>query len=245
MKIKFSIITASKNAKNDFCITVDSLLHQSDNNYEFILIDNVSDDGTIEFIETRSKEFAYSPIIVSEPDKGIYDAFNKGLKLASGEYICYLGCGDKLTPNALEIVKKKITTEPGADVYYGILKKYYNNGGFTIYSSSPENLFNCSMIPHQASFIKRDTYLKLGGFSLEYKIASDFEVMLRILLNNGKFVFIDQILAEFKMGGISTRDSDGFYECMSILKKYGCVDEKEYNKKILKKRLRDIVNRIL
>jgi len=244
MKTMFSVITASRNAKQDLGLTVDSLLRQSDSNYEFILIDDVSEDGTIELIKERSEEFGYSPIIVSEPDKGIYDAFNKGLRLASGEYICYLGCGDKLESNALEIVKRKITTEPDADVYYGILKKYNDDGAFTVYSSSPENLFNCTMIPHQASFVKKDTYLKLGGFSLEYKIASDFEVMLRIFLNNGRFVFIDQILAEFKMGGISTRDSDGFYECMSILKKYGCVDKKEYDRKMLKKRLRDITRKV-
>jgi len=102
MKAKFSIITASKNAKQDLCLTVDSLLQQNDRNYEFILIDGESNDGTIEFIQTKSREFAHAPTIISEPDKGIYDAFNKGLKLASGEYICYLGCGDKLTPNALK-----------------------------------------------------------------------------------------------------------------------------------------------
>ncbi len=244
MKPKFSILTASLNTKTDLSLTVDSILKQSDQDFEFILIDGASSDGTPESVRDRISEFTSPPIIVSEPDKGIYDAFNKGLRLASGEYICYLGCGDKLESNALEIVKRKITTEPDADVYYGILKKYNDDGAFTVYSSSPENLFNCTMIPHQASFVKRDTYLKLGGFSLEYKIASDFEAMLRIFLNNGRFVFIDQILAEFKMGGISTRDSDGYYECMGILKKYGCVSKKEYRRKMMKKRLRDITRKV-
>lgn len=241
MKPKFSILTASLNKKADLSLTVDSLLKQSDQDFEFILIDGASSDGTPESVRDRISEFTSPPIIVSEPDKGIYDAFNKGLELASGEYVCYLGCGDKLEPNALEIVKKRMEIEPNADVYYGIMKKYEESGGFTIYSSSPENLLNCSMIPHQASFVKRETYRALGGFSLEYRIASDFEAMLRIYLNKSKFVFIDQILAEFKMGGVSTRDSDGYYECMDILKKYGCVSKKEYRRKMMKKRLRDMM----
>jgi hypothetical protein len=101
------------------------------------------------------------------------------------------------------------------------------------------------MIPHQASFVRRETYISLGGFSQEYKIASDFEVMLRITLNKGKFVFIDRILAEFKMGGISTMNSDGYYECIKILKKHNCIGQVEYRKKALKKTFRDALGRLL
>lgn len=241
----FSLISASLNSKNDLAVTIESLLSQKRQNFEFILVDGLSSDNTPDVAVSAASKFTFSPTIIIEKDEGIYDAFNKGLRQAIGEYICFLGCGDKLAPDALEIVQAKMKEEPSADVYYGILKKYDDKGGFTIYSSSPQKLLDCSMIPHQASFIRRETYLSLGGFSREYQIASDFEVMLRIFLNKGKFVFIDQILAEFKLGGISTRDSDGYYECIKILKKYNCIEEGEYRKKVLKKTFRDVMRRLL
>lgn len=244
-KPTFSLITASLNSKKDLAVTIQSLLSQKSQDFEFILVDGLSSDGTPDAAAAAASKFVYPPKITVEKDEGIYYAFNKGLRQVIGEYICFLGCGDKLVPDALDTVQAKIKEEPGADVYYGILKKYDDGGGFTVYSSSPENLLNCSMIPHQASFIRRETYRSLGGFSQEYRIASDFEVMLRIFLNKGKFVFIDQILAEFKLGGISTRDSDGYYECIKILKKYNCIGEGEYRKKALKKIFRDALRRLL
>ena len=240
MGTKISIIAASKNARDDLASTVESLLKQTDTNFEFILIDGMSSDGTIDVLEEKANRFAHAPKIISELDKGIYDAYNKGLSIASGDYICYLGCGDKLLPDSIRLVKSFIAATPDADVYYGIIKKYYENGGFTIYSSSPENLFNCSMIAHQASFVKKDVYCKYGGFSMNYKIASDFRVMLKLYLDKGKFVFIDRILAEFKMGGISTRNSDGYYECIQILKENKCISQKEYIRKMIKKFFREI-----
>ena len=244
MEDGISVIVASKNAKHDLMSTIESLEKQKDKNFEFILIDGASSDGTIDAVYQMIDDFVTAPIIVSEPDKGIYDAYNKGLSLASNGYICYLGCGDKLLPNSIETVRDVMAHTPNSDVYYGIIKRYDKNGAFTIYSSSPENLLDCSMIPHQACFVRKEAYLKYGGFSLDYVIASDFAAMLQIYLNKGSFVFIDKILAEFKMGGISTRNSDGYYECIKILRKNGCISKNDYRKKRTKKYLRDLVSRI-
>lgn len=244
MEDGISVIVASKNAKHDLMSTIESLENQTDKNFEFILIDGMSSDGTIDAVYQKINGFVTAPIIISEPDKGIYDAYNKGLRLASGAYICYLGCGDKLLPRSIETVRGVMAHTPNSDVYYGIVKRYDEKGAFTIYSSSPENLLNCSMIPHQACFVKKETYLKYGGFSLDYVVASDFAAMLQIYLNKGSFVFIDKILAEFKMGGISTRNSDGYYECIRILREKGCISNNEYRKKRNKKYLRDFAAKI-
>ena len=91
MGTKISIIAASKNARDDLASTVESLLKQTDTNFEFILIDGMSSDGTIDVLE-ESESLPHAPKIISELDKGIYDAYNKGHCI--GDYICYLGCSD-------------------------------------------------------------------------------------------------------------------------------------------------------
>ena len=189
-----SIIIATFNAAKTLKIALDSVLNQTYQDWECIIIDGVSKDNTIEIIKSYTEldnRFRY----ISEPDNGIYDAFNKGWKIAKGKWIYYLGADDELLSNGLQdlITKDTSNTEMiTGDVYVrfdnGELKPRYSYG------------INCS---HQGVLVLRCVLEKLKGFDLKYKILADKDFLIRFE-NKGYRVKNERVyIALFSLGGIS------------------------------------------
>lgn len=235
----FSVITASYNQADSIAVTLESVYAQKDISVEHIIIDNESTDETAALVDAFKKNHSDAYIrFISEKDRGIYDAFNKGLGLAEGTFISFLGCGDTYTANALKSVKDTYDVN-GGDVLYGIVDMT-DGTSHSWFSYSPDYLLReGKMMHHSAAFVKRSVYKETGGFDTVYKSASDLNTFIKIALLNKDFTFIPRVLTVFKTGGSSTATSRSFYERCEIMHTYGILSDFQYNfiqiKRLLKK----------
>lgn len=176
--IKLSIITINLNNKQGLIKTMESVLSQSVKGFEYIVIDGNSKDGSKEEIQKHESQITHWR---SEPDSGIYNAMNKGIKLAKGEYLLFLNSGDYLeSATTLEHVLNQLHTE---DIVYANM--IIDRGGKFIQGISPAKLEFEEMIRgtlwHPVSFIKRELFDRYGLYSEKYKIISDYEFFLRTI----------------------------------------------------------------
>ena len=197
---KLSIITVNLNNKDGLQKTIDSVVSQTFKDFEWIVIDGGSTDGSKELIEQYADHFSYW---VSEPDKGIYNAMNKGIKVAKGEYLQFLNSGDWLCDEtALERCFSHGFT---ADIAYGDL--YFCDGESKKRCNYPNKLtlkfFYDLSLGHCASFIRRDV-LEEDMYDEKLRIVSDWEFFLKQAMENKTFEFINEYVACFDRSGISS-----------------------------------------
>jgi len=208
--MKFSIITVCKNSEKTIEKTILSVINQTYTDYEFIIVDGVSDDNTLQITE---KYRANISKIISEPDSGLYDAMNKGIKLAQGDYLLFLNSDDELYDNnTLAKVSAKLETmSDKPELVYGDLAVFNNETGSV--SLQKHNKFNKIYLlkntPCQPStFYKKDVFNKYGLFDTNYKIVSDQEWFLRAFLKfNISSQYISFPVNIFYTGGLSTSKS--------------------------------------
>lgn len=199
--LMISIITISYNCASEIEDTILSVVNQTYPNKEYLLIDGGSTDGTMNIVEKYKDKI---DIIISEPDKGISDAFNKGIKRATGDYIVMMNAGDMLTDDALNKFASASLSKYGV-IKGNTIRWNTETGGMFVekaiikYPSIPFNF----MVGHQATYIRKDIYEKFGGYDLNLHIAMDFELMLRLCRNGVRFYALKENLAIFRMGGIS------------------------------------------
>lgn len=202
--MRLSIITVNLNNRDGLQNTIDSVVPQTFQDFEWIVIDGGSTDGSRELIEQYAEHFAYW---VSEPDKGIYNAMNKGIKVAKGEYLQFLNSGDWLCDETS--LERSLSRNVTADVLYGDLYLYEN--GVRRESVYPESLslrvFYRSSLGHPASFIRRELFQN-NLYNEEYKIVSDWEFFLKQALCNKRFEHINEFVACFDMSGISSTNNE-------------------------------------
>ena len=195
--LKISIITVVKNNKDTIEKNILSLLNQSYKNFEHIIIDGGSKDGTIEVINKYKENIKY---FISEKDNGIYDAMNKGIDLSTGNYIGMLNSGDKYTENGLQIVKSYLDNNNFDFIFGSVMKKVLRYGyrkyrihwNFDFYSSHSSGFF-----------IKRDSQKKLGKYNLKYKISSDYDLFYRMIIKEkmiGTATKKNELVGYFKSG---------------------------------------------
>lgn len=208
-KLRISIITVCFNSEAYIEETIQSVINQSYNNKEYIVIDGGSTDGTLSIIEQYKDNIDY---LVSEPDKGISDAFNKGIAKASGEYIVMMNAGDLMTEGALN--KFANAYIPGYDVIKGNTIRWNSETGFMSveypvvkYSEIPFNFQVC----HQSTYISKTAYEKFGEYETDLHVVMDFELMLRFTRLGATFHSINENLAIFRMGGISQTSNERRY----------------------------------
>jgi glycosyltransferase involved in cell wall biosynthesis len=224
---KISVIIVVYNAANTVETAINSILEQTYKNTEVIVIDGGSVDGTLEILK---KYKAANLRWISEPDKGIYDAMNKGIKFSSGEWLYFLGADDKLYGNKiLEDIFKESDLHD-AEFLYGNVKrgthsKLYD-GEFDYEKLLKKN------ISHQAVFYKTDIFLRSGSYNLRYSTHADWDVNLRCFENQTvKTKYIDKIIACFATGGASVNyDIPFLRECLMPRK----IDFLKANPHILK-----------
>lgn len=206
--MKLSIITINYNNREGFQRTINSVITQTFKDFEWIIIDGGSTDGSKELIEEYSQYITYW---VSEPDKGIYNAMNKGIKVAKGEYLLFLNSGDYLKDD--NIIGRVIYTEFVADVVYGSTVVVWNKDYHTIWDMPIENvtgkLFFEGSLLHQASFIRRSLFEKFGVYDETYMIAADWKFFTRaIVFGNSTIQRLPFTTAVYGLDGISAKRKD-------------------------------------
>jgi glycosyltransferase involved in cell wall biosynthesis len=195
---KLSIITINFNDVNGLQKTMNSVFEQTFTDFEYIIIDGGSDDGSLDLIKENKERIAQW---VSEDDSGIYNAMNKGIRTATGEYLLFLNSGDTLTESrSLEEFIGHPAFE--GDIIYG---DYKFKDGEKIY---PEHLtplfFMRSSLPHQSTLFKRNIFLEMGLYDESYQVVADRLFYLRCLLKDKyKFKHIQYFLSKFDLTGIS------------------------------------------
>lgn len=205
--MKVSIITAVYNNKTYLQDAIDSVYNQSYKNIEHIIVDGNSNDGTIDLIKKNENKISKW---LSENDKGIYDALNKGLKLATGDLIGFLHSDDIYASNEIiETIVNKIK-KSNSDSIYGDLLYVSKNDTNNIIRFWKSKNFHYKLLkkgwmpPHPTFFVKKHIYNQYGGFNTNFKIAADYDLMLRFL--GQKIIstsYLPQIIIKMRVGGLS------------------------------------------
>ena len=207
-KINISVITVVFNDVNNIEKTILSVINQNSQNFEYLIIDGGSKDGTLEVIQKYKDRIN---LIISEPDKGLYDAMNKALKFANGVWVYYLNSNDEfLEDTVLLNIEKKLDKEN--DVVHFNCKVEDNNGKVEYVRRYPADISEIKRWPciqHQSTFTKRNEILKLKGFDLNFSILSEYDLFLRFFIRAKKFKFFkDVYIAKYNSEGISSKGNN-------------------------------------
>lgn len=214
--IKFSIITVSYNSEQTIERTIQSVLNQQYPNLEYIIIDGGSNDNTINIIKKYEDKISYW---ISEPDKGIYDAMNKGLSKAHGDLIGILNSDDWYSPNILWEIATQYIKYGDDNIFHGNIRFCYKNGSNKIAKPCLKlnKLYKGTLLFHPTIFVPKNIYIKYGKFDTKYKIAADYDFILRCYINHLNFVHINQVITNMSMEGESNKNIiKGFKEVMHI-----------------------------
>ena len=207
--MKISIITPTYNSSATIQDTINSVLSQSFLDFEHIIVDGGSKDNTVDIIKESEPLYNGKLKWVSEPDKGIYDAMNKGIKMASGDIVGILNSDDFFSsPEVLSKINENIL---GLDAIYGDIHyvnpddlskpvRYYSSAGFNV-----KKMKMGFMPAHPSFYCRKEVFDKVGLFDTEFKVAADFEFLLRALYVNGiKTKYIPFDFVTMRTGGAST-----------------------------------------
>ncbi len=197
--VKISVVTVCYNAVASIEETIKSVVNQTYDNVEYIIIDGGSTDGTVEIIKRYADKIAYW---ISESDKGIYDAMNKGIDLASGEYINFMNAGDKLfSPKTLEEIFMQKYYK--ANVVYGDAAFVYRGFKLRHKPRSLDSLDYMFPLCHQSTFVKSHI-MKIFHYDLKYKSSADYDLFYRLYKLGEEFEYVPIIVAEYEAeSGIS------------------------------------------
>lgn len=207
--MKVSIITVAYNSAGTIRDTIESVMRQSHPDIEYIIVDGASSDDTLSIANEYRGRIAR---IVSEPDKGLYDAMNKGIAMATGDVIGILNSDDFFeTESSLATVVKAFEIKPDAQIAFGdivfvedtdlhTVTRYYGAAHFR-----PWKLRFGWMPPHPATYIRREAYELAGQYSTQYRISADYDMFIRLLLvHKLPWTRIDSVLVRMRAGGVST-----------------------------------------
>jgi len=202
--MKCSIISVCRNEKNRIKLTLDSIRTQTFKDFEHIVIDGGSTDGTVDEIHRCAEKIAYW---CSEPDNGIYEAMNKGIRHANGDYLLFLNGGDELA--APDVLEKVFASQYDEDILYGDMIKddagHRYLSSLNGYSSTPFFFF-AHTLPHQGSFIKKKLFDDFGPYDESYRLMGDYEFFKRALIQHKATMrYLGLIIGVFDYSGMSTK----------------------------------------
>ncbi|MBK6523455.1 MAG: glycosyltransferase [Bacteroidia bacterium] len=201
--IELSIITINYNNVNGLKRTIDSVLEQTYGNIEYIIIDNVSNDGSAELVKTYGNKITK---FVSEKDTGVYNAQNKGIALAKGNYLLFLNSGDFLCDK--DVLQNVFNQKPTEDIVYGNMRINWGNNsvsnGFMPDQITKEQMYKDTLW-HPVSFIKRSLFEKHGTYNENYKLVADYDFFFKtIIKENASTKHVNVFIAEFSTDGLSS-----------------------------------------
>ena len=218
--MKISLITATYNSGRVLRTALDSVLKQTYSNIEYVIVDGVSKDNTMDIVHEYEALFEGRMKWISEPDKGIYDAMNKGIQMTTGDIIGILNSDDFFTSN--DVLEKVATGFSGdIDAVYGDVHFVHPddlNHCVRYYSSKifKRNLMRLGFIPaHPTFYCRRNCFVQFGYYKNDYKIAADFDLLLRfIYVNNIRIKYLPMDMVTMRLGGAST---NGFKSRMTVM----------------------------
>jgi GT2 family glycosyltransferase len=216
-----SVVTIVFNGERYIERAILSVLSQSYDNIEYVVVDGGSSDATLDILRKYDNELNYW---CSAKDKGISDAFNRGVSLCNGEFVGILNADDWYDSDTVSNAVAAFKTNPAIGVVHGDLRMYKNDKFlFAIKPHiNPERIRREMIYNHPACFVKRDVYLKLGGFNEKLKIAMDYEFLLRAYLSGIFFSYSSGIIANMQLGGQSDSKAVlGFYEMFNVSVLFG------------------------
>lgn len=198
---------------------IDSILSQTDRDFEIVVIDGGSKDKTLELLKAYGNQISH---LVSEKDGGIYDAFNRGLALANGKWINFVNSDDWIEPGTLakfrQILKNQ-HSKVDPDIICGKTRFLSSDGHGYIFDSAPELLHKESTIGHQAAYVKKSVFEELGLFRTDLKFASDYEFFLRCQVAGKTFLAVPEELANMSADGASDKNWPTLYKEITRVQK--------------------------
>ena len=204
--LKFSVITVCLNTEKVIAKTIESVLQQTLPAYEYLIIDGLSTDRTLSIAESFRRQFEAKGIrynIRSEKDSGIYNAMNKGIKTATGDFISFLNAGDSYLSQSLEIINR-FYQEETFDLTYGGLNYITPDGGRILKMSKQDHIYVTSRHwNHPSMFLRREIYQKYG-FDESFRYYADFDLYLKLRRDGTKIRVIPEVITNFSADGVST-----------------------------------------
>ncbi|PWR70689.1 glycosyltransferase family 2 protein [Methanospirillum lacunae] len=205
--MKISVITVCRNAEEEIEKTILSVINQTYQNFEYIIIDGVSTDNTLSILSQYKK---FINVLISEPDHGIYDAMNKGITYATGDIICFMNAGDYYYSCDIfqEVINSFNKSFPKPDIIYGDTLVRSEDNNENVVSAHRRTLTDFiwrGPICHQSTFVNRNLFGR--GFSRLYHICADYEWLLYSLIyRNARISYIPRPLSIYQMGGFSAQN---------------------------------------
>jgi len=203
---KISVITVCRNAEQTIGDTLRSVQSQTYSNIEHVVVDGASTDGTVDILTGYGADIRW----ISEPDEGIYDAMNKGITMATGDIIGFLNADDIYAHAGVIDRVKGIFSDYAIDACFADLQfindekkvvRHYSSARF-----SPEQLRNGWMPAHPTLYVRNSFFDRVGGFRLDYKIAADYEWIIRVfVVQHAAWRYVPEVWVKMRMGGVSTR----------------------------------------
>ena len=206
--MKLSLITVTYNSSKTLIDTFQSVLSQTYSDIEYIIVDGASKDNTVSIIKEYEPKFNGRMKWISEPDKGLYDAMNKGIRMATGDVVGILNSDDLFMDNQV-IADIVAAFDKQTDAIFGNL--YFVNQEdvnqiVRVWKGSPYKSFKSGWHPaHPTFYVRREVYEKFGGFDTTFDVSADFELMLRLIEKHGiRTKYLDRYMVRMRMGGEST-----------------------------------------
>lgn len=229
--IRVSIVTPCLNSEKTICDTIESVLNQAYRNIEYIIIDGGSTDHTVEIIEEYVPMFQGRLRYVSEADKGIYNAMNKGIRMSTGRLIGILNSDDYYEKDAVQKMVEQYKKDE-YQVLYGYMRVISKDKKPYICKDTHQSILN-AMIPHPTCFISREVYRDFGLYWEKLKLVADYELMLRLnKTEKVKFQCVQEIITNFRGGGASS-GKRALYEVCLVRYLYGGLSGVEFVKKLI------------
>ena len=206
--MKFSLITVTYNSDKTLIYTIKSVLSQTYPNIEYIIVDGASKDNTVSIIKEYEPKFNGRMKWISERDKGLYDAMNKGIRMATGDVVGILNSDDLFMDDKV-LADIAAAFDGQTDAMFGNL--YFVNQEdvnqiVRVWKGSPYKSFKSGWHPaHPTFYVRREVYEKYGGFDTTFDVSADFELMLRFIEKHGiRTKYLDRYMVRMRMGGEST-----------------------------------------
>lgn len=213
--ILISVVTVCRNVLDDLKKTVDSVARQTCDDMEFLIVDGASTDGTVPYLDTLPPAVRR----ISEPDRGIYDAMNKGVAIARGEYVIFMNAGDTFADSdTLARVSADIAANGRPDVVYGDVIKKDREGNDGVKKAEAPHLSHRMTFCHQSAFALRERLLE-NPFDISHRLSADYKFFMTQLRDRRKFLKLEYPVSRFDTGGVSNRRrSAGLADNMRVIR---------------------------
>lgn len=238
-EILVTIITVCKNSEKTIGRTIESVLNQTYGNIEYIIIDGVSEDGTLNIINQYKSRFKEKIRVISEPDNGLYDAMNKGINMAKGEIVGIVNSDDFYESDTVENILQ-VYRKGNKQIIYG-LARILDHGVEKKIVMDSHNFIEQVMIPHCTCFVTRNIYDEYGSFNLKYRYIADYDMIYRFYKErtnyNIEFTPVYKILSNFTLGGLSST-YPAIKETLKFKHEKGFINMKEFYMLLMREKLR-------